>query len=155
MKHTSSSITKNTFLFIALFCSLISITLVAGIPETYAGSKYERAKKTFDKIYPNAKKVKWSVDDHDNHEAHFKLKKEKYRADFLPNGKWIETEQSIKWSDLPDAIQERVKSDYDKDDIAEIEYVDHHSKGKFYDVEFKQKGKNMDIEYRADGTRIN
>ena len=87
-------------------------------------------------------------------EAHFKKNGEKCRADFTRNGKWIETEFNIDYDELPDAVQDAIKDKYDKDDITEIEAIDHHSKGIFYDVEFKRPGKNLDVEYNALGQVI-
>jgi len=154
MKYFNAS-AKNSLFILGLICALMCISLMADTHELYLPSKYEKAKKTMSALYPKAKKVSWRVDDHGNHESHFKLNGEKYRADFHPEGQWIETEQSIKWSELPEAIQDKIKENFDRDDISEIEKVDHFKKGKFYDVEFKQKGKNLDIEYRSNGQRIN
>lgn len=103
--------------------------------------------------YPDIQNLSWNTDDHGNQEAEFEMDGEKYRADFDQQGQWIETENSIDYEDLPDAVKEAI-SEYDKDDIAEIEQVDNREKGQFYDVEFKQKGKNKDIEIRADGTIV-
>lgn len=104
--------------------------------------------------YPDIQNVSWNTDDHGNQEAEFEMQGEKYRADFDQQGQWIETENSIDYDDLPEAVKQALK-DYDKDDIAEVEHVDNQKKGEFFDVEFKQKGKNKDIEIRADGTIIN
>lgn len=60
----------------------------------------------------------------------------------------------LKKKDLQKAIQKRIKIEFNGK-IAEIEKVDHHSKGIFYDVEFKQKGKNKDIEFKANRDIIN
>ena len=89
------------------------------------------------------------------YESNFKIDGIKYRADFNADGSWIETETSIDEDDLPKAIREAIERDYEDSEISEIEKVDHHSKGIFYDVEFKQKGKNMDVEYKASGVVIN
>ena len=105
--------------------------------------------------YPKVEKVKWGIDDHGNHEAHFKQNGEKFRADFTPAGQWIETENSIKFKHLPKAVQEAVKRKYDEKDIVEIEAVNHFQKGIFYDVEIDEKGeKKIDIEYNALGKII-
>ncbi|ULC59919.1 PepSY-like domain-containing protein [Flaviramulus sp. BrNp1-15] len=114
----------------------------------------EAVKKTFQLKYPGENDPDWHKDAHGNFESHFKIDGVKYRADFNPNGMWIETETSIKKKDLPKAIRERIDNEFDGK-IAEIEKVDHHSKGIFYDVEFKQKGKNKDIEFKANGDIIN
>ncbi|MGB3607479.1 PepSY-like domain-containing protein [Psychroserpens sp.] len=115
----------------------------------------DAVKKTFKKMYPGENDPDWHTDANGNFESHFKIDGIKYRADYSPNGNWIETETSIDVKDLPDAIRKKIKSDFDDDDITEVEKVEHHSKGTFYDVEFKRKGKNKDIEFKADGTIIN
>ncbi|PHN05131.1 PepSY-like domain-containing protein [Flavilitoribacter nigricans] len=117
-----------------------------GIPEAVL--------RSFEQKYPKENSPEWEKDDHGNFEAHFKKDGEKYRADFTPAGQWIETENSIKYDDLPEAVQDAIKEQFDKDDITEIEQVEHSSKGWFYDVEFKQKGKNKDVEYNPAGMII-
>ncbi|QCE42994.1 PepSY-like domain-containing protein [Psychroserpens sp. NJDZ02] len=109
----------------------------------------------FEVKYPGENNPDWETDAHGNFEAHFKDKGVKYRADFSPNGHWIETENSIKKGDLPKAIRAIIKTEYGSEDITEVEHVQSASKGEFYDVEFKQKGKNKDIEFRANGDIIN
>lgn len=108
----------------------------------------------FQKKYPEEKNPDWEIDAHGNYEAHFKKKGEKYRADFRPNGTWVETENSIKKKNLPRVIIAIIKKDYSQYEITEVEHVDHATKGVFYDVEFKQKGKNKDVMFKEDGTII-
>ena len=55
---------------------------------------------------------------------------------------------------MPQAIKEKIIRDFDGE-ITEVEKVEHHSKGTFYDAEFKQKAKNKDIEFNSDSTIIN
>lgn len=111
--------------------------------------------KTFQQKYVGETSPNWEIDAHGNYEAHFKQKGIKYRADFTPQGKWIETETSIDKKDLPKVIKEKLKKDFDYYNISEVEKVEHHSKGLFYDVEFKQKGKNIDVEFDAAGNLLN
>ncbi len=114
----------------------------------------EKAAAWIKENYKDVSDLEYETDDNGYLEVHFESDGEDYRADFHQNGEWIETEQSVDWDDLPDAIQEAIEEDFDKDDIAELEYVDNKEKGKFYDVEFKKSGKNRDIMFREDGTRI-
>jgi len=115
----------------------------------------DAVKATFQNMYPGEDDPDWHKDDHGNYESNFKIDGIKYRADFSEVGKWIETETSIDVKDLPKVIRDRIKEDYGSEDITEVEKVEHHSKGLFYDVEFKQKGKNMDVEFKASGEIIN
>ncbi|MGB3592414.1 MAG: PepSY-like domain-containing protein [Nonlabens sp.] len=110
--------------------------------------------EAFKAKYPNESDPDFEQDAHGYWEAHFKKKGEKYRADFSQDGKWIETENSIKYKNLPKAIREAIKKEFGDDKITEVEHVMSASKGEFYDVEFKRKGKNMDVEYRKDGSKV-
>ena len=111
-------------------------------------------KKSFVRKYPNEKKEKWNIDRNDNYEAKFKEGGETFKADFTPDGTWIETETSLKKKDLPKAVKEAIKDKYDGVKIVEIERTDHYQKGIFYDVEFKKNGKKFDIEFNAEGVII-
>ena len=105
--------------------------------------------------YPGAEEVRWGRDRNDSHEAHFRLDGRKLRADFDADGTWIETEESVRWKDLPEAVRDAVEGEYDEDDVVELEFTDNAEKGEFYDVELDPKGeKKFDVEYRADGTKL-
>ena len=110
--------------------------------------------KSFAKQYPGENDPDWEIDAHGFWEAHFKKKGIHYRADYKPNGDWVETENSITYKELPKSIQIAINRDYSTYKIAEVEHVTNAEKGEFYDVEFKQKGKNKDVEYRADGSEL-
>ena len=139
--------------YIKLVLLTLSLTLI-GCQQPINSQVPEAVKNTFKAKYPGENDPDWHKDAHGNFESHFKIDGVKYRADFNPSGAWIETETSIRKKDLPKAIKDKIEKDFD-DDITEIEKVDHHTKGTFYDVEFKQKGKNKDVEFKADGTIIN
>lgn len=79
----------------------------------------------------------------------------RHRADFSPNGNWIETEVSIEKDQLPLVVQKAINEHYAHEKITEIERVQSASNGLFYDVEFKRKGKNMDVEFNENGVKIN
>ncbi|WP_452224463.1 PepSY-like domain-containing protein [Lacinutrix chionoecetis] len=114
----------------------------------------EAVKTAFQTKYPGENDPDWEMDSNGNYESHFKIDGIKYRADFSPNGDWVETETSIDKKDLPKAIKEAIKKNYGSEEITEIEKVDSATKGEFYDVEFKQKGKNKDVEFRASGEEL-
>jgi len=135
--------------------SLILLILTLFNCNQASGQAPDAVQQAFEKKYPGENDPDWEIDANGNYEAHFKKKGEKYRADFSPNGQWIETENSIKNKELPKAIKKVIKDKYKSEEITEVEHVTSAKKGEFYDVEFKQKGKNMDIEFRADGTIIN
>jgi len=138
-----------------LFSCLIVCLATSCTNAQMADADKAKLESAFKAKYPNVKKVKWNKDSNGNQEAEFELNDEKYRADFTPTGNWIETENSIKYKHLPKAVQDAIEREYDKDDIEEIEQVNHYQKGIFYDVEFDPKGeKKFDIEYNALGKII-
>jgi hypothetical protein len=101
----------------------------------------EAVEIAFKEKYPGENDPDWEKDRNGNFESSFKIDGKKYRADFSPEGKWIETERSLKKKDLPKAIEEKLEKDFDDFDIVEIEEVQHSTKGLFYDVELKKDGK--------------
>lgn len=141
---------KNTSILVLFLCLAFSF----GCKQNVNGQTPEAVKKTFQAKYPGENDPDWHLDSNGYYESHFKIDGVKYRADFNADGSWIETETNIDKKDLPKAIREKIENDFDGK-ISEIEKVEHHSKGTFYDVEFKQKGKNKDIEFKSDGTIIN
>ncbi|EAS19700.1 hypothetical protein BBFL7_00246 [Flavobacteria bacterium BBFL7] len=108
----------------------------------------------FQTKYPGENDPDFELDDHGYWEAHFKKDGERYRADFNADGTWRETENSIKKSEIPEAIQEAIEREFPDRKITEVEHVISATQGEFYDIEFKQKGKNMDVMYRKDGTKV-
>lgn len=135
----------------SLLFVVVTLSIYCALPSSES-ALMELAKASFQLKYPDVEDVSWEQDDNGYFEAQFERHGEKYRADFGISGKWIETEASIKFKDLPKAVQEAVERAYDKDDIVEIEEVDHFEKGVFYDVEIDEKGaKKFDVEYNALG----
>lgn len=132
--------------FVIVFVCLLS-SCEAQVPES--------VKIGFDEKYPGEKHSKWKVDRNGNFESHFKKDGKEYRADFSPQGEWIETERSIKKKELPELVREKLKSDYDDYEIVELEETRHHSKGLFYDVELKKNGKKQDVEFNVTGKILN
>lgn len=161
---------KYYFIFASLmFCASCSqekaqtapdtTTTTAALPERENAAAGEDrgmliARRNFEKQYPDATEVDWEEDSNGFYEATFKQNGHQLRADFTQQGDWVETERSLKYDELPQAVQEVIQSDYDKDEITEIELVQHSERGEFYDVEFKQEGKNMDVEIRDNGQII-
>jgi len=142
---------KNPYLFLlgSIICLFISCNSVAQeeVPES--------VRKNFQEKYPGENDPDWRLDKNNNFESHFKIDGIKYRADFSPDGHWIETETNIKKKNLPKPIKKILKKKYDDNKIYEIEKVEHFLKGTFYDVELKIDGHKKDIEFKADGTIIN
>jgi len=114
----------------------------------------EAVQIAFKAKYPDEPNPDFEQDTHGYWEAQFKKKGIKYRADFYTNGTWIETENSIKYKELPQAVRTAVEKEYPFETISEVEHVMSSEKGEFYDVEFQRRGKNYDVEYRGDGSKV-
>lgn len=134
---------------------LLFITLFITCQSSKKESTPEVVKAAFQKKYPNESDPDWHRDQNDNFESNFKKDGSHYKADFSPDGSWIETERSIKKKQLPEAVRKKLKEDYDAFEIVEIEEVDHHSKGLFYDVELRRYGEKTDVAFNAEGQVIN
>jgi hypothetical protein len=141
---TGNALLMGKILFIGLVLGAFSIALSVPL-------EVERA---FTERYPSATAGKWEVDSNGYWESRFKIGDLEYRADFTREGHWIESERSIDFEDLPDAVQRAIRLEFGDDEISEIEEVDHSEKGQFFDVEFKRRGRNLDVEYDAQGNRI-
>ncbi|MEP2774675.1 MAG: DUF4956 domain-containing protein [Luteolibacter sp.] len=141
MKNPRSKMWPVMALFLAAFASLAS-----AVPSEVESS--------FKSRYGDVGKVEWEMDAHGYWEGKFDKDGKSYRADFEKKGDWVETERSLKFADLPDAVQSAIRAEHGDRKIAEIEEVDSKQKGLFYDIEFTEKGKNEDVEYNKDGEPI-
>lgn len=136
----------------SLMMIAVGLVMVLTSCQTRAqGQVPKEVKVSFENKYPGENDPDWKKDKNGNYESHFKKDGKHYRADFSPKGDWIETEQSIDKDDLPKEVRDVIKALYDDFEIVEIEKVDHHSKGVFYDVEFKRNGEKKDVEFAASG----
>lgn len=97
---------------------------------------------------------KWEIDSNGFWEADFESEGDAARADFTVQGKWVETERSVKFDELPDAVQQAVRAEFGDRELAELEAVDSSAKGKFFDIEFKESGPNEDVEYNENGEKL-
>lgn len=142
---------KYSFYAAVLFCavSFMSCQLAAN------GQTPNVVKETFKQMYPGENDPDWRIDKNGNFESHFKKDGIHLRADYSPDGKWIETEQSIKTKKLPQVILDILADSYWRYKVVEVEKVHHHAKGLFYDVELIKDGKKMDVEFTEDGKILN
>ena len=127
---------------------ILLIYLLSGCQVTEPPTKVLKA---FREKFPDAKEVSWNIDRNARHEADFKFNGTHFRADFNPGGQWVETETNVKWGDLPEATKAAFENEDKKKDIIEIEFVDNHEKGKFYDIEYKIGVGKQDIMITPDG----
>lgn len=124
--------------------------MLFGIMTSACGQKTEvpaNVKKAFEQKVPNAKDVEWEYDSEDKvWEVEYETGEEELVSAFDENGKWVETEKKIKFSELPEAVMATLKSDYANYEVEDAEFVET-PKGSFYEVEIELKEDDKETEY--------
>lgn len=130
---------KNVFL---IFTLVAIFSLNAGCQD--AKEVPADVKTAFSQKFPDASKVKWSMESETEWEAEFKMDGKEYSANFDTKGTWLETEYKVEMKDLPDAVKNTLKSEFEGYEIEEIEMVET-ADGKFYELEIEKDDKEMEI----------
>jgi predicted small lipoprotein YifL len=104
-------------------------------------------KNAFEQKVSNAKDVEWEYDIEDKlWEVEYEIGKTEITSAFDENGKWVETENEIKFSELPEAVKATLKADFSDYEVEEVEYVETPD-GKFYEVEVELEKDKKEIEF--------
>ena len=90
--------------------------------------------KAFSEKYSTVTKVSWEAED-GNFEAEFNLDGIEQSVVYRADGKWIETEVEVKTANLPAAIHEYIKANYEGAELEEAEKVETAEGKVFYEVE--------------------
>lgn len=142
------------FLFPGTMAGIYSCATVVLLTVGQAFAVPAIVEKAFGTQYPGVDPVGWQMDSKGSWEVEFLEGGVKYRADFRPDGEWIETETSIEFRELPSLVQEAVLREFPGGEISEIEKTESADRGLFYEVEFQRPGGNEDVEYRPGGERL-
>lgn len=110
--------------------------------------------EAFAEKYPEVEDPSWEVDGNGYWEAHFVRDETKYRADFRPNGMWIETENGINYDDLPPDVRATIELKYRREQVRDVEAVDSATHGLFYDVELQHGAGKFDLMLDRDGKAL-
>ena len=115
-------------------------------------------KKAFDQRVSNVEDIEWDYDSEDNlWEAEYRVKAREFSSKFDENGKWLETEKTVLFSELPEALQEVLKTVYADYKISELESIDT-PQGVFYEVDFEldsgEEDSELELLFSADGKII-
>ena len=131
------------FVAIALFCS-----------STFAMTPPKVVKDAFDAKFPTASDIKWGKESAKEWEADFKLDGIKISAVFHQDGRWLETEQVIKASDLPEAVAAAIKAKYPSWKITEADKTESAKLGAIYEVDLRKGKAKKARAFKADGTLV-
>ena len=128
---------------ILLFAISLSAVLVASAQKTPPAA----VSMAFKKQFPDVKKTHWGKEKNGEWEAEFDVNKVETTANFSADGKWVETETEINFSDLPTAVQTALKGKKVKE-AAKIMRADGST---VYEAEVKRK----DWLFDATGKKLN
>nr|WP_294859545.1 PepSY-like domain-containing protein [uncultured Fluviicola sp.] len=101
--------------------------------------------------YPDATDLEWEVKD-GTYEAEFDLGKDDYEVWVNPQGTILKVEQEIRISQIPAAVLNKVKSDFDgfkMDDAKRVEIA----KNTYYEIELEGKLGDQKIVYSSKGEK--
>jgi len=121
---------------------------------TFAGIPPEAVKKAFDHKFPGSVNVKWGKESAKEWEAEFILNGSNISANFTIDGKWLETETSIKVTDVPKAITDAIKSKFPDWTITTADKTETAGKGTIYEIIIKKGKDKKEVAFREDGTPV-
>jgi hypothetical protein len=134
----------------------IFIVLVAAVIVTAPASCQlkvtEAAKKEFVAMFPTATNVKWGTESKDEYEAEFKLNNTNVSANFKHDGTWVETETTIKTSELPAAVTNAINTKYPGAVYTRAEKIEKPGGKILYEAVINVNGKKREMEVNSDGS---
>ncbi len=129
----------------ALTISMVSCATAQDAPQ--------KVKDAFSNKFPTAKSVKWSKESNNEWEAEFKMNGTEYSANFTEAGEWKETEHEIAMKDVPQTVQNSLKTSYAGYKVDEPE-MSETSEGMVYEFEMKKDGQKREVALDSQGKVI-
>ena len=114
----------------------------------------EKVKTSFEQKFPDAKNVEWDMENDTEWEAEFTMNGVEYSSNFTVAGEWTETEFEMKISELPEAVQIVIGSDYSDYNIDGIESSET-KEGKMYEIALEKGESNVELSISEEGVIIN
>lgn len=134
----------------------ISISAMAVIFSMTVACAQEKApaevQNAFKQKYPEAKAVKWEMENSSEWEAEFKMNGKEMSAGFDLKGNWQQTETEIKMSELPVAVSDAIKTQFMDYKASEPEKVEMANGEVAYELELKSGKEEWEVVFAADGT---
>jgi Putative beta-lactamase-inhibitor-like, PepSY-like len=135
--------------FLLIACSTLAILATCRSQKVNVPAAVTKA---FNDKYPNATNVKWGKESAKEYESEFKLNGTNVSANFGSDGSWLETETTLKVSDLPAAVSDAIKKNYPGAVITNAEKLEEPGNKLLYETVIKVNGKKKTLELNADGT---
>lgn len=99
---------------------------------------------SFQKTFPQAKDVEWSMENETDFEAEFNSEGKEMSACFTQEGEWIETEMELDVDKLPKHIVAAFENNYAGFEIDESEWIET-TDFKGYEIEIEKGDKKLKI----------
>lgn len=139
---------KNVFLVFALVAMFSLNACCQDTKEVPAA-----VKTAFSQKFPDASKVKWSMENKTEWEAEFKMNGKEYSANYDVNGTWMETEYAISQNEVPANIKATLGAEFIGYVINESE-ISETALGKVFEFELKKGNEKKEVTVSLDGTVI-
>ncbi len=111
----------------------------------------QAAKNTFMQKFPNAQKVTWDKENATEYEAGFTLNGVKMSSNINTEGKWMETETTIKVSELPENIKSAIVAKYPTAKITGAAKIETLNDGIRYEADLKTGLKKSEVLFSENG----
>ncbi len=110
--------------------------------------------KAFKQKFPTATNVSWGKEAAKEWEAEFTFEGNKISANFMEDGRWVETEQKIKIAELPYAVATKLKTTYSGWVITEADKTETSKNGTIYEADLKMGKKKKSLAFKENGNII-
>ena len=135
---------------IVLLSACLLISLMGFTQKLTADKVPAPVKEAFVKKFPAATDVKYEMEKKD-YEINFKDKGVEMSANFDATGKWLETENEIKQSDLPKEVSASVTKNFTGYKISEVAKVESPDKGLCYEMDLKNDKEGFEVQFSPKG----
>jgi uncharacterized membrane protein YkoI len=112
-------------------------------------------KEAFNKKFTAAETVKWRKENSHEFEGEFRINGIKYSANFSDLGKWLETETTITFDQLPADVQNSFNEKHKRSKVVTAAKIETSAGLTKYEVEIKKGSKTKEFFYLSDGTMTN
>ena len=114
----------------------------------------EKVKTSFEQKFPDAKNVEWDMENDTEWEAEFTMNGVEYSSNFTVAGEWTETEFEMKITELPEAVQIVLNSNYSDYNIEGIESSET-KEGVVYEIALEKGENNVELSISKEGVVLN
>ena len=114
----------------------------------------EKVKTSFAQKFPDAKNIEWAMENDTEWEAEFTMNGVEYSSNFTVDGEWTETEFEMKITELSEAVQIVIDSNYSDYNIEGIESSET-KEGVAYEIALEKGENNVELSISKDGVLLN